>query len=474
MSVEARSRPHRRAHPGMRSGPAVGLAIAALAWSVIALPEVRGQEDPRPNVIVIVTDDQSADSIPNPYAVMPFLQHRALDPNDHWVVFDNGYVNTPLCCPSRATMLSGRFAHHTGVQDNEDAERFDETSTVATWLDDAGYHTGLVGKYLNLYPFERPAYVPAGWDRWWGRQHGPVTSLYYDYALFDQDHVVHYGHADSDYATDVLAGKATDFIHEAPADRPFFLWFAPTAPHPPWVGAPRDAGALAGLPVPTPPSVGEADVSDKPAWVRDLPPLDAAEISALRASRRRSYGTLLAVDDAVRAIMSAVRARGELANTVVLFTSDNGLAFGEHRWTKKTCPYGACMRVPFMIRIPSVPHRTEQAIVSAADIAPTIADLAGVAPPTPVDGVSLVPLLSTGSRTGLPGEVFAEWVGDRRIPAWWEVRTRRFVYIELATDERELYALRDDPYELVNVVDDPAFADDVTRLAATLEAYRSA
>jgi N-acetylglucosamine-6-sulfatase len=474
VSAGARSRRPRRTLPSLRSGLAVGLALTGLAWSVTALRQVRGQQDPRPNVIVIVTDDQSADSIPNAYDVMPFLQHRALDPNDHWVVFDHAYVNTPLCCPSRATMLTGRFPHHTGVQDNEDAETFDETSTIATWLHGAGYQTGLVGKYLNLYPFERPAYVPVGWDRWWARQQGPVTSLYYDYALFEQDHVVHYGQADPDYATDVLARKATEFIREAPADRPFFLWFAPTAPHPPWIPAPRDVGALAGAPVPTPPSVGEADVSDKPAWVRDLPPLDAADVSALRVSRRRSYRTLLAVDDAVRAITSAVRARGDLANTVVVFTSDNGLAFGEHRWTKKTCPYDACMRVPFMIRMPSVPQRTEQAVVSAADLAPTIADLAGVTPATPVDGVSLVPLLTTGGREGLPGEAFAEWVGDDAIPAWWEVRTRRFAYIELGNGERELDGLEDDPYELVNVVDDPAFANDVTRLAATLGAYRSA
>ena len=183
-----------RAGPGVRRGLAVGLAVLALAWSVAALPEVRGTEDPRPNVIVIVTDDQSDDSIPNPYEVMPFLQRRALDPRDHWIVFENGYVNTPLCCPSRATMLTGRFSHHTGVRDNEDAHLFDDSSTLATWLHDAGYHTGLVGKYLNLYPFDRPAFVPAGWDRWWGREHGPVTSLYYDYAMFEQDHVVRYGH----------------------------------------------------------------------------------------------------------------------------------------------------------------------------------------------------------------------------------------------------------------------------------------
>ena len=463
-----------RARARARRGSAVGLAVIALAWSVTALPEVRGQEDPRPNVVVIVTDDQSDDSIPSPYQVMPFLQRRALDPNDHWIVFENGYVNTPLCCPSRATLLTGRFSHHTGVLDNEDAHLFDETSTVATWLHDAGYHTGLVGKYLNRYPFEQPAYVPAGWDRWWGRQHGPVTSLYYDYSMFEQDHVVRYGHADADYATDVLAAQATEFVREAPADRPYLLWFAPTAPHPPWVPAPRDEGVFSGLATPTPPSVGEADVSDKPAWVRALDPMGEAQRSVQREHRRASYETLLAVDDAIREVMNAIRARGDLADTVVVFTSDNGLAFGEHRWTKKSCPYEACLEVPFMIRMPDERHRIEPAIVSSADLAPTIAELSGVTPAASFDGVSLLPLLSTGDRDGLPGEVFAEWVGDGAIPAWWEVRTRRFAYIELETGERELYALRDDPYELVNVVEAPAFEPDVARLAAILEAYRSA
>ena len=172
--------------------------------------------------------------------------------------------------------------------------------------------------------------------------------------------------------------------------------------------------------------------------------------------------------------MNAVRARGDLARTVVVFTSDNGLAFGEHRWTKKSCPYQACLGVPFMIRMPGAPHRTERAIVSAVDLAPTIAELSDVSTTTAFDGVSLVPLITTGSHEGLPAEVFAEWVGDRAIPAWWEIRTRRFAYIELGTGERELYALGDDPHELVNVVDAPAFREDVSRLAATLETYRSA
>jgi N-acetylglucosamine-6-sulfatase len=459
---------------GARAGTAAAVAVLALAWSLAFLPGVTGRQDRRPNVIVILTDDQPEDSIPNPNAIMPFLQGRALDPNDHWVVFDHAYVNTPLCCPSRATMLTGRFAHHTGVLDNEDAQALDESSTIATWLHDAGYHTGLVGKYLNGYPFGGAGYVPPGWDRWTARRQGSLVTLYYDYTLIEQTREVRYGHAQDDYSTDVLADKATAFIEQAPFDRPFFLWFAPVAPHPPWTAAPRDAGAFAGLPPPASPAFDEADVSDKPRWVRGLPGLDAAARARIVAYHRRSFAALLAVDDAVRRIMSALRARGEVEDTVIVFTTDNGFAFGEHRWVRKSCPYDACVRVPLLIRFPGVEHRTESAVVSAVDLAPTIADLAGTTPATRFDGVSLVPILTTGSREGLPGELFAEFFGDDTIPPWWEIRTRRFAYVELGTGERELYALRDDPAELVNLAGAPAFGDEIARLAAALDTYRSA
>ena len=180
------------------------------------------------------------------------------------------------------------------------------------------------------------------------------------------------------------------------------------------------------------------------------------------------------MDDAIRDIVGAIRARGELDDTVVVFTTDNGLAFSEHRWHRKSCPYAVCVHVPLMIRMPGVEHRTEPAVVSAVDLAPTILDLAGARPVTPFDGLSLVSLLRTGSREGLPGELYAEFVGSDTIPPWWEIRTRRFAYVELGTGERELYALRRDPAELVNVADVPAFADEITRLAQALARYRSA
>jgi arylsulfatase A-like enzyme len=366
-------------------------------------------------------------------------------------------------------MLTGRLSHETGVVDNDHGALLDEDATVATWLHDAGYHTGLVGKYLNGYPFGRPPFVPRGWDHWSAKQQGPVTNLYYDYTLIEQGQPVHHGGGEEDYSTDVFAAEAVEFIREAPYGRPFFLWFAPTAPHPPWTPAPRHARAFSDLAVPVPPSTGEADVSDKPGWIRGLPPPDASTLAAYRDARRRSYETLRAVDDAVRAVIEELRARGELDGTVIVYTSDNGLAFGEHRWVKKTCAYDECLRVPLMIRLPSVEHRLETAFVSTVDLAPTIAELAGVEPP-PVAGTSLVRLLRTGRDATLPREVYAEWVGEGLpVPGWWALRTPGFAYVELTTGERELYALREDPFELENVVDEPRFAAVVERLSAALD-----
>lgn len=428
----------------------------------------------RRNVIVIVTDDQSYESVPRPVPVMPFLQARILDPADDWVVFPNAFVNTPLCCPSRATLLTGRYPHHTGVVDNEDGAALDEGSTIAAWLDAAGYHTGLVGKYLNGYPFGRGPFIPQGWDRWWGKQQGPATSVYRDYTLIVQGVPEDHGASEADYLTDVLADAAAGFIREAPPDEPFFLWFAPTAPHPEWVSAARHEGTFEDLPVPARPSLGEPDVSDKPAWVRALPPMGAEEREEMREARRDAYETLLAVDDAVREILGAVRDRGESQETVVVIVSDNGFAFGEHRWVRKGCPYDECVRVPLFIRVPGAGHRTEPSLVSAVDLAPTIAELTGATPGGGLDGVSLAPLLLEGSRDGLSGEVFMESVGDERIPAWRGLRTRLFAYVELATGERELYDLRRDPFQLVNVISDPGYATQVERLEGALDAYGDA
>jgi N-acetylglucosamine-6-sulfatase len=456
----------------MRARLAALTATISLLFGSACVRGARPVEDsPRLNVIVIVTDDQSFDSIPRAGPVMPFLQRWTEDPSGGWTVFSNAFVNTPLCCPSRTTMLTGRYPHHTGVSDNADGALLDEGSTLAVWLHDAGYHTGLVGKYLNGYPFGRGPYVPPGWDGWWGKEQGTEASLYHDFTLVEEGRAVRYGSGEADYSTDVFASKALGFLRESPSDRPFFLWFAPTAPHPPWVSAPREEGAYADLEVDAAPSVGEPDVSDKPAWVRALPlPTDA--VAASRTARRASYEALLAVDDAVRGMVDVLRDHGELDETVIFYLSDNGLSFGEHRWTAKKCEYDECIRVPFLVRLPGTEHRIDPTMVSAVDVAATIAGLAGVRPTTPQDGVSLVPLLRTGSSDGLPGEVFGEWAGDEEVPGWWELRRPGWAYVELATGERELYDLREDPFELSNLAGDPTLADRVLRLSAVLAGFR--
>jgi arylsulfatase A-like enzyme len=445
-------------------------ALVALVTVPLVLPSRRSVPDRRPNVVVIVTDDQPFDSLEHRPPVMSYLQGRWSDPTDHWVVFPKAVVQTPLCCPSRSTILTGRYAHHTGVLSNADGHRFDESSTIATWLADAGYTTGLVGKYLNGYPFGRGPYVPAGWDRWDGKQQGDETSVYHDFTVIQQGTPVRYG--DQAYSTDVFSRLALDFVRQAPSDHPFFLYFAPTAPHEPWEPAARDVGALAGVPMRAPPSLWEADVSDKPAWVRALPLPTVEERAQLATDRRRADASLLAVDDAVRALLDTLREEGVLQDTVVFFLTDNGYSFGEHRWVSKSCPYDACVRTPFAVRMPGARARTDPRPISLVDLAPTIAELAGVHPTSSVDGVSIAPALEGRPLASLPRGQLVEFAGDEVIPPWWEVRTQRFAYVEYQTDERELYDLRADPSELRNVVDDPAYAATVAHLADRLASLR--
>ena len=458
------------------------VAAAALASVVLLVaafvPSSPPPPDRRPNIVLILTDDQSSDSLPHEPPVMPQLQSMMQDPADHWITFSNAFLNTPLCCPSRASILTGRYSHHTRVRTNYDGEHLDESSTIATWLHSAGYHTGLIGKYVNGYPFGPSSYVPAGWDRWLVKRQGDQSTAYYRYVLIDQGFPDYRGDGPDNYSTDVYAAAAVSFIRSAPPGRPFFLEVAPTAPHRPWTEAPRDTGALAGFPIADPPSLGEEDVSDKPAWVQALAPMDAERRAQLRTAHRRSFETLLSVDDLVVAVIRALQVRGALENTVVVFLTDNGFSFGEHRWVGKTCAYEECIRTPFLVRYPGASSHVDPRLVSNVDLAPTFAELAGIEPPSPVDGMSLVPLLrglpSAPWRTGL----LNEYVGDRKVPPWWEVRTEDFAYVELATGETELYDLSGvigsaDPYELQNRATDPAYAAVRARLSAQLATLRA-
>ena len=436
------------------------LAVAALAVAAAAPGSLPARSaDPRPNVIVILTDDQSFDTLPADPPAMPWLQAQISDPGGHWRWFPNAYVNTPLCCPSRASLLTGLYSHHTGVRDNGDGHLLDEDATIAARLQEAGYRTALIGKYLNRYPFGRGPYVPAGWDRWVGKGNRSDATTYYGYPFVDQGVPLTGGLAPASYATDLLAREAADFVRTAPVDRPYFLLFTPSAPHDPQTPPPRYANAFEGLELPRPASFGTVD-ADAPPWIRALPPIGAETARELDAARIRERRALLAVDDAVEAIVREVAARGDLERTVIFFLTDNGVAFGEHRLTAKSCPYVECVRTPFAVRSPDVPAGTDPALVSTVDLAPTIASLAGV-PPAPADGLDLAPLLTGTGPPPFRRAVLTEYAGGGGVPAWQGVRTADFALIRTG-DVEELYDLTGargspDPGETDNRIDEPAY-----------------
>lgn len=459
-----------------RSRTLGGAALVAVAIVAIAagLSKKGVLPDARPNVVVVLTDDQSIDSLPRDPPAMPYLQGRIEDPSDHWVGFTNAFLSTPMCCPTRATLLTGRYAEHTGVLDNATGGRLDESSTVATWLHDAGYRTGFFGKYLNRYPFGRGNYVPPGWDRWLAKAQGGPGSVYYDYTLVRDGFAVPFGSGPEEYLTDVLVREAAEFVRETPPGEPFLLWFAPTGPHAPRTPAPRHEGAFAGSERDSAPA---PDVSGAPAWVRSLPALSGGKRTSLEKDRVRQYEALLAVDEAVASIVSALRARGDLERTVIFFLTDNGLSFGEHRWVGKACPYAECARTPLAIRFPGAHARDVVVPVSSVDIAPTIAEVADMGAAPAADGSSLVPLLS-GHHFGRRGPVYLSWAGGNGVPVWRGVRTASFSYVELpSTGERELYDIAGvagpaDPAELSNRAGTEAYAGIEARLAAALEQLR--
>jgi arylsulfatase A-like enzyme len=456
--------------------PVAAAAIAVVAALAVAAPSRATPPDRRPNVVVILTDDQTFESFPHDPPVMPQLQRQVEDPSEHWVRFPNAFINTPLCCPSRASILTGRYSHRTGVVDNGTGENLDDGHTIATALRSAGYTTGLIGKYLNEYPFGHAPVPPPGWDTWLVKLQGSSHSVYQRFALTDEGFTAAFGSAPEDYSTDVYARAAADFIRAAPSGRPFFLMFTPMAPHSPWVPAERDVGSWT-APVPRPPSFDEPNVSDKPSWVRALPRFGAQFADKLRREHRAAYEALGAVDDAAVTILDALRERRALDDTIVVFLTDNGFSFGEHRWVTKSCPYDECIRTPFFVRYPGADARTDPHPVSNVDLAPTIAALAGARLAPPVDGRSIVPLLLGRDPAGWRPGVLSEFQGGRDIPGWWAMRTPRWAYVEYVTGERELYDLAGsigppDPYELHSVAGQAAFADVEERLAAHLRAAR--
>jgi N-acetylglucosamine-6-sulfatase len=392
------------------------------------------------------------------------------------VSFENAVVATPMCCPSRVTILTGLYAHEHGVVSN-DGSHFDDDESIAVWLNRAGYRTGLVGKYLNEYPFGRGRdYIPPGWDEWHAVLDSGDEADYYRYRMNENGTARSYGSSPDDYQTDVLTQKAVDFIESTPPIRPFFLTVAYRAPHrgatrATAIPAPRHEGIYKGASYDLPPNFNEPNVRDKPRWVRRLPLRNDA--SQMRAYRREAE-TMLAVDESIESIMSALSSRRKLDNTVIVFMTDNGFARGEHRWVTKQCPYQACVSTPLWIRYPGAKQDAENRLVSNVDIAPTLADLGDASPQLPQSGMSLVPILEGKDDAWRKATLLSWRAPERGVPAWWSILTTRWQFTRLATGERELYDMDDDRYQLRNLAGGRAYRSVQRRLATRLARLRRA
>jgi len=429
-----------------RARVACALAVAALILVLLA-PIGRSARSPDlpSNVIIVVTDDQPADSVTGAPDGMPWLRGQLGEPASGWRWFPQTVVSTPMCCPSRATLLTGQPSWVTGVTDNETGWRMDEDATLGVWLRAAGYRTAMVGKYLNGYPWDRGPYVPPGWDRWLAKTNDAIDTTYYGYELIDQGVARRVGREPRDYVTDVLGQAALGFALGAPPDRPWFLYLAPPAPHAPYTPAPGDAGTLAGPVTPVPSDASLNDVRGKPAWLRARPPIDGGRAAELAATRLAQRETLLAVDRLLAELMRVVAARGETEDTIVIVTSDNGFSFGEHRWVGKQVPYEASIQVPLAVYDPGATTGADPRLASNLDVVPTILAAAGVVPPAPLLGHDL-------RAPAVPGAaVPIAWAGSEDVPAWRGVRSHEAVYIRWSTGEEELYDLARDPGQLVNL-----------------------
>jgi arylsulfatase A-like enzyme len=469
------------------------LAFLSAATALFVLVVASGGEGraaqrkpPRPNVVVIMTDDQTVRDL----EVMP--QTRRLLAG-RGVAFRNSYASYPLCCPSRATYQTGRYAHNHRVLGNRPPRggygRLDKRNTLAVWLRRAGYATTHIGKFLNGYGRDVPADVPPGWTEWRGSV-DPSTYRMWGYRLNENGTVRQYGRRNVQnpalYQTDVYRAKALDFIRRRSGPkRPFFLSVAFLAPHSEagrgLAGrgcivrpAPRHRGLFATKRLPRPPNFNERDLSDKPRYLRGLPLLTPARIDNITRSFRCRQRSLVAVDEAVQAIVATLRATGELGHTYILFTSDNGFFHGQHRVpTGKLLLYEPSSRVPLLLRGPGLPRgRVSRELVANIDIAATIVDVTGARPTRSLDGRSLVPfarrptrrsrrflLLETGALS--PNGDLDQDTGTVRqgisIPSYQAVRTRRFLYAEYSDGSRELYDFAHDPFQRRSRHADPRY-----------------
>ena len=424
----------------------------------------------RPNIIFVLTDDLD-------WNLVQYMPH-VVQLRSKGTTFTNYLVTDSLCCPSRASTLTGSYPHNTGIFKNGDVDggfklfhaRGEENDTFATRLHDRGYLTALMGKYLNGYTAQgrvdgKARYIPPGWSEWDVAGNGYAQ---FDYNLNENRRIVHYGSRPRAYLTDVLARKAGAFVDRASAKgKPFFLEVATFAPHLPYTPAPRDATDFPGLQAPRTSAFDEADVSDKPSWLRDHPSLTQAQIGSIDAAYRARAQAVEAVDDLIAKLQARLRRHGVADNTYIFFSSDNGLHLGEHRLTPgKLTAFETDVRVPLVVAGPNVvAGRNVARVTENVDLYPTFVRLGRAGTSPLVDGKSLIPLLRGspspdwrdaalvehhGPDFGVDAGPDAAPSGSGNPLTYEALRLPHSIYVEYLNGEREYYDLESDPYELTN------------------------
>ncbi|MEZ5076347.1 MAG: sulfatase [Solirubrobacterales bacterium] len=487
----------------------------------------------RPNFVVIQTDDQTLDSLyevvhagGTPTPVMPNTLKLIAD---RGVTLSRYYVPYPLCCPSRTSLLTGRYAHSHNVRGNVQPNggftgftiRNSFEHNVATWLQQVGYRTVHIGKFLNGYgdaPFDDGTKVPPGWSAWHTTLNADTNHYFYGYLLNNNGSIDgpygdsgswetrEYGKRDDPacpapaadgspclYETDVLTWLATEEIADTPRDRPFYVQLDYTAPHGDFrrpagpEPAPRHYDSFRGVRAPHNRSEGlnEGNVFDKPRFIREAPYLSPSELRVYRIYYEKQLEALRSIDEGVKRIVNKLGSQHRLRNTYIIFTSDNGFFFGEHRLIGgKFLAYEPATHMPFLMRGPGIkPGSSTGELAANIDIAPTVLELARATPDKSIDGRSLVPYITdTELRSRRPilfesfvetndveangaepskARVSARPVADASITAppkdYVGIRLGPYKYIEWPTGEKELYDLRKDPNELNNRVRHPNF-----------------
>ena len=466
------------------TAPPPSSLLAGGAQNVPASPPANGSK--RPNIVFILTDDLSTD-------LVQFMPH-VLQMQKDGVTFRNYFVTDSLCCPSRASIFTGRYPHDTGIYRNWGADGGYETfhsrgleqTTFATALSAAGYRTAMLGKYLNRYRPEKGSPVAPGWTMWAVAGNGYHE---FNYTLSQDGKLVHYANNPTDYLTDVVSGLAIQFIKQS-GHSPFMIEVATFAPHRPYTPAPRDANTFPGLRAPQTPAFGAAPDPNAVQWLKSIPMLSDNDVARIDREYRRRAQSVLAVDKMIGDLQAALIQTGEINNTIFVFSSDNGYHLGEHRLLPgKQTAYDTDIHVPLIVTGPGIrAGSTVDEIAQNIDLCPTFTELAGATVPPNVNGRSLVPLLygqkvsdwrtvalvehhgpmvrsasdpdamdfddeyfegRFRARRQVPGRY-----GDGRRhgnpPSYEALRNARWVYVEYADGDKEYHDLATDPYELRN------------------------